>query len=138
MSDIIVEIIKESQVISVGDQGPPGTPGPIVYLDYGKFDSNLVSITQLGIQDLHTFSYTAYGAAKYIIYANYGLNRQVCEVLLLQDGETITIVEYANLVSGMLLGTFSASIYGGKVHLEVNPTEVGTQFKVIRTLIADS
>ena len=35
---IIVETVKESQVIAVADQGPPGVPGPIVYLDYGKFD----------------------------------------------------------------------------------------------------
>ena len=139
-NSIIVQSLTEDRIIAVAEQGPPGPAGSgstHVDLDQGVFDSFNLIIAQLGIQDLHRFAYTQYGAAKYIIYATKGTERQVCELLLLHDGTSVTIVEYANMVTSTLLGTFSAIISGGFVSLQVDPTEVGTNFKVIRTLLTE-
>ena len=121
-------------VIVSAIQGPPGKTGDLVE---GSFDSSRVVITSLGVQTLDAFAYTQYGAAKYIIYATFGLQRQICEILLIQDGESIQTVEYANMVTTSLLGTFSATITNGFIRVLVSPAEVGISFKIIRTLIKD-
>lgn len=119
-------------VIVSAIQGPPGKTND---LTEGSFDSSRVLITALGEQVLNSFPYTQYGAAKYIIYATFGLERQVCEILLIQDGTSVQIVEYANMITTSLLGSFSANITNGFVNIIVDPTTVGTSFKIIRTLI---
>ena len=119
-------------VIVSAIQGPPGKTGNLIE---GSFDSNQALITALGEQVLDSFPYTQYGAAKYIIYATFGLQRQICEILLIQDGTTVQAVEYANMVTTSLLGTFSANITNGFVNIMVDPITVGASFKIIRTLI---
>ena len=122
-----------------GDQGPPGTgiSGGSIVLDQAAFDSFLYTVASLSPQVLHSFPYTQFGAGKYIIYGAFGVNRQICELLLLQDGTTVVITEYANMVTSILLGTFTADITGGFVRLMVTPTQIGTTFRVVRTLIND-
>ncbi len=119
-------------VIVSATQGPPGNTGDLLE---GSFDSSRVNITSLGLQTLDWFPYTQFGAAKYIIYATFGLERQICEILLIQDGTTVQMVEYANMITTSLLGTFSANITNGFVYVIVDPTTVGASFKIIRTLI---
>lgn len=121
-------------VIVSAIQGPPGKTGDLVE---GSFDSSRVVITSLGVQTLDAFAYTQYGAAKYIIYATLGLQRQICEILLIQDGEFVQMVEYANMVTTGLLGSFTAIIEDGYVKILVDPTDVGINFNTIRTLIKD-
>ena len=129
-SDVSRTIVSATQ----GPAGPAGVPWELIE---GGFDSSRVVITALGEQVLDSFPYTQYGAAKYIIYATFGLQRQICEILLIHDGESIQTVEYANMVTTSLLGTFSATITNGFIRVLVNPTEVGISFKIIRTLIKD-
>jgi len=134
ITNIISSDINTSSIIVSATQGPPGKTGDLVE---GSFDSDRVVITSLGSQILDSFPYTQFGAAKYIIYATLGIERQICEILLIQDGTIVQTVEYANMVTGSLLGTFSASITEGFINIMVEPVEVGTSFKIIRTLIKD-
>lgn len=134
ITNIISSDINTSSIIVSATQGPPGKTGDLVE---GSFDSDRVVITSLGSQVLDSFPYTQFGAAKYIIYATLGIERQICEILLIQDGTIVQTVEYANMVTGSLLGTFSASITEGFINIMVEPVEVGTSFKIIRTLIKD-
>lgn len=134
ITNIISSDINTSSIIVSATQGPPGKTGDLIE---GSFDSDRVVITSLGSQVLDSFPYTQFGAAKYIIYATLGIERQICEILLIQDGTIVQTVEYANMVTGSLLGTFSASITEGFINIMVEPVEVGTSFKIIRTLIKD-
>jgi hypothetical protein len=134
ITNIISSDINTSSIIVSATQGPPGAPWD---LQEGGFDSDRVVITSLGSQVLDSFPYTQYGAAKYIIYATLGIERQICEILLIQDGTIVQTVEYANMVTSSLLGTFSASITEGFINIIVEPVVVGTSFKIIRTLIKD-
>ncbi len=133
LTTIVLETSNPT-VITSNEQGPPGPPWDLIE---GGFDSSRRVMTSLGVQTLDSFAYTQYGAAKYIIYATLGLQRQICEILLIQDGESVQTVEYANMVTTGLLGTFTATIGDGFVKILVDPTEVGTSFKIIRTLIKD-
>ena len=86
-------------------------------------------------QPLDTFLYTMYGSAKYIIYVNIGTVRQVCELLILHDDTTPSMVEYANMVTSIPLAMFASDISGGFVRLLVTPTIPNINFKITRTLI---
>ena len=131
-STIISKDIASSTIITSAVQGPSGN-----LLVEGTFTSGRVAITNLGVQVLDSFHYTSFVAAKYIIYAPLGLKRQICEILLIQDATNVQIVEYANMVTSSLLSTFSASIVEGVINIMIDPAEVGTSFKFIRTLIKD-
>ena len=131
-STIVSKDISSSTVVTSATQGPAGN-----ILQEGTFSSGRFVITSLGVQVLDSFSYTSFGAAKYIVYATSGLKRQICELLLIQDGTTVQAVEYANMVTSSLLGVFTANITGGFINILVDPVEVGTSFKIIRTLIKD-
>lgn len=139
MSDtIIVNEVIETRVVAIAEQGPPGPPGstaPKVDLTQGLFDSDNITVSVLGDVILHAFPYTQYGAAKYIIYVTLGLQRQICELLLLHDGTFVQAVEYANMVTDSLLSTFSVDISSGFVRLVGSPTSVGINYRIIRTLI---
>ena len=134
-STIISTDIASSTVVTSAIQGPAGAAG--AELQEGTFSSGRFVITSLGIQTLDSFPYTSFGAAKYIIYATSGLKRQICELLLIQDGTNVQVVEYANMITSSLLSTLSASIVQGVINIIIDPTEVGTSFKFIRTLIKD-
>lgn len=136
-STIISTDIASSTVVTSAIQGPAGAAAAGAELQEGTFSSGRFVITSLGIQTLDSFPYTSFGAAKYIIYATSGLKRQICELLLIQDGTNVQVVEYANMITSSLLSTLSASIVQGVINIIIDPTEVGTSFKFIRTLIKD-
>jgi hypothetical protein len=74
-------------------------------------------------QALDTFSTSAFRTAKYVIQiANSGTGYQATEIMLLQDGTNAYITEYAQLISGVSLGVFSASVSAGIVSLLISPT----------------
>jgi hypothetical protein len=123
-----------------GIQGPQGTlntdvPIPLIPLLFSKLSSSEYISTSVGVQTLDSFSYTQFGAAKYIIYASQGLNRQVCELLLVQDGINIFSVEYANIMTSLSLGSFGTGISSGNIILTVDCPLSGITYRVMRTLL---
>jgi hypothetical protein len=140
-----------STIITSSSQGPQGLQGetgatgvfnpdipvPTVPLLYGGLSSKNYSSVTIGQQTLDSFSYSTYGAAKYIIYSTYLTNRQVCEILLLHDNFNVANVEYANIVTSIILGTFTTDISGSNVRLLVNAPHANINYKIIRTLISN-
>lgn len=127
-------------IITSSTQGPPGivdlsTPLPQFPLEFSTLSSSEHISTFVGLQTIDSFPYTGYGAAKYIIYASQGTDRQVCELLLVHDGVSVLDVEYANAVTSTLLGTFSAEISYGNVLLLSDAPFPGITYKMMRTLI---
>jgi hypothetical protein len=127
-------------VITSGIQGPPGTIDvesalPQFPLIFGVLSSSQYISTFVGLQTIDSFSYTEYCAAKYVIYASQGADKQVCELLLVHDNDNVMSVEYANVITSTLLGTFSAEISYGNVLLLSDATSSGITYKMMRTLI---
>ena len=54
------------------------------------------------------------------------------EVLLVHDGTTVSMVEYADIYTESDLGTVDASISGDLVRLQVSPTYTNTTVKTNR------
>ncbi|CAB4169234.1 hypothetical protein UFOVP1516_68 [uncultured Caudovirales phage] len=117
-----------SSVINSGIQGPPGVSGNESVLYF-------ISDNTLSTQSVDSFSYTVYGAVKYIIYATSGTSRQVSELLIIHDNSVATLVEYANIATSGLLATFTVSISSSLVQLMTTPSNINTNFKIIRTLL---
>jgi hypothetical protein len=120
--------IDSSTIITSSIQGPPGVSGNEIVITF-------LSDANISQQTLDTFFYTAYGGAKYIIYATVGATRQVREILLLHDGVNVYIVEYANIITSTPLCTFNSDILNANVRLLITPTSISTNFKIIRTLL---
>lgn len=126
-STLIITDSTPSVIIS-GIQGPPGIDGKeIVFL----FTTDQ-TLTQ---QVIDSFSYTSYGAAKYIIYATNGVNRQISELLVIHNNSIATLVEYANVSPSTFLATYDVILDSNSVQLKVTPTNINTNFKIIRTLL---
>jgi len=127
ISTIVSSDINTSSTIVSATQGPPGAAVNDVFAFTADSTTNQ--------QVIDTFAYTAYGGAKYIIYATVGATRQVCEILLLHDGVNVNVVEYANIVTSIPLCTFVGDILNANVRLLITPTVISTNFKIIRTLL---
>ena len=147
--EIVLVDTDTIEYIEVGMQGPrgpagangtsgafdPNVPIPVVPLENGTISSNTYVSTFIGIQPIDSFYASLYGAAKYVIFMTHGLERQVCELFLLHDGSNVASVEYANIVTSSILGTFSVDINGAFVRLLIDSPASGINYKVIRTLI---
>ena len=86
-------------------------------------------------QVLDSNSATAVRSVKYLIQATSGAAYQSVELLLIQDGTNVSIVEYANVATGADLADFDADISGGNVRLLVTPANAATVFKVMKTTV---
>lgn len=124
----VTSIESVSSVISSGIQGPVGPSGIDFVLTF-------ISDNTLTTQPIDSFAYTVYGAVKYIIYATSGTSRQVSELLIIHDNSVATLVEYANIATSNFLATFTVNISSSLVQLMVTPSNINTNFKIIRTLL---
>jgi len=98
-----------------------------------------VSGTLVGtsLTSIDSFDATLYRAAKYLVSASNGVDHQISEVLLTQDGVSAYRTAYGEVSStGSPFITFYANIVGGNtVHLYANGTSSGNTIKVSKTYI---
>jgi hypothetical protein len=68
---------------------------------------------------INSFIASSYRSGKYLVQITQGTNYQVSEILILHDGTTTTMTEYAVLETNGALATFTSDISGGGVRLLV-------------------
>jgi hypothetical protein len=144
-SDRVVLQLKTAKPVLIvsAKQGPSGRafdpeyPQPQLPLEYGNFSSKLFTSNTTGEAVLDTFQHTEFGVAKYIIYATSFGRRQVCELLILHDGETIHSTEYAMMATDEPLGQYHFEIQDNTMKLIVDCPFANITYKVIRTLITN-
>lgn len=78
---------------------------------------------------------SVYRTVKYIIQVTSGSVYQTSEVLIIHDGTTPSITEYASILTGANLATFDTAITTGNLELLVTPVNAVTTIKVIRFAI---
>ena len=109
-------------------------------LTYGQFVDNTVALTTTAAnQVIDTFSAVDYRSSKYIIQAVCdGVGIHSTEVLIIHNGATVYITEYATIFTDTSLFTVDASIVGdpAEVQVTVTPTNANTTFDVVRTSLA--
>ena len=83
-------------------------------------------------QVVDAYNKTVSRTAKYVIQMTQGSRYHSQEVLLVHDGTTVSMVEYADIYTESDLGTVDASISGDLVRLQVSPTYTNTTVKTNR------
>lgn len=83
-----------------------------------------------------TWAAATYRSARYLVQITQGTNYQVSEILVLHNGTTTTMTEYAVLESNSALGTFTSDISAGNARLVVTMgSATSATIKIHRTLI---
>ncbi len=105
--------------------------------DAGFSTSVLPTTTNTANQVLDTFSATAFRTAKYLVQVHDTANNYYhsCEILLIHDGATVYMTEYAIIYSSVSLASFNAEIAGGNVRLLVTPTNNTNTIRVVRSAL---
>ena len=104
----------------------------------GIATSTLPTTTTTANQVLDTFAAAAFRTAKYTVQVHDTANNYYhsCEILLVHDGATVYMTEYAIVYTNISLATFNADIAGGNVRLLVTPTNSTNTIRVVRTALA--
>ena len=101
------------------------------------FAIDLTTSSTSSNQIFHTLDSTTYRSAKYLIQLKSGSSYQVEELLVVHDGTSAYITEYAVTRSGLNLSTFDADVSGGNLRLLVTPLNAVTIYKATCTGIRD-
>jgi hypothetical protein len=105
--------------------------------ELGLDTSTLVTSATTADQVLDSFAATAFRTAKYLVQVHDTINNDyhTSEILLIHDGTTAYITEYAIVFTDTSLASFDADISGGNVRLLVTPTNATNSIKVSRSAI---
>ena len=98
--------------------------------------SSITLSTTASNQAVTSFNKTTYRTAKYIVQMSQNSRYHSQEVLLIHDGTTVHMVEYADIYTESDLGTVDADISGDAVRLLVTPNYTNTTVKTNRTEVA--
>ncbi len=105
--------------------------------DAGFSTSVLPTTTTTANQVLDTFAAASFRTAKYLVQVHDTANNYYhsCEILLIHDGSTVYMTEYAIIYTSVSLATFNADIAGGNVRLLVTPTNNTNTIRVVRSAL---
>ena len=84
-----------------------------------NFDTNITTFSSSSPTQIYSFSASQYRSARVQIQITQGTDYQTSDVLLIHNGTTVNIVEYASISTNDYLGTFDAVISSGNVLLQV-------------------
>ena len=100
--------------------------------------STLATTTTTANQVLDTFATAAFRTAKYTIQIHDTANNDyhASEILLIHDGTTVSMTEYAVIFTDASLASFNADISGGSVRLLVTPINTTNTIRVVRHALA--
>jgi DNA repair exonuclease SbcCD ATPase subunit len=84
-----------------------------------NFDANTITFASSSPTQIYSFSATQYRSARLQIQITQGTDYQTSDLLLIHNGSTVNIVEYASISTNDYLGTFDALISSGDVSLRV-------------------
>ncbi len=105
--------------------------------DAGFSTSVLPTTTNSSNQVLDTFAAASFRTAKYLVQVHDTANNYYhsCEILLIHDGATVYMTEYAIVYTSVSLASFNADIAGGNVRLLVTPTNNTNTIRVVRSAL---
>jgi hypothetical protein len=104
----------------------------IIIGDSGILSSN-VNTTGTSDQIIDFFSSSDWRSANYVVTMNSGSEYHTTQISVLHNGSNAFMTEYGILYSNNNLGTFTVSMGGGYVALNVVPTFSGTTIRMLRT-----
>ena len=114
------------------------TPLAPLQVEAVGFDTSfLATTTTTANQVLDSFAAASFRTAKYTIQVHDTANNYYhsCEILLIHDGATVYMTEYAIVYTSVSLASFNADISGGNVRLLVTPTNNTNNIRVVRSTL---
>ena len=112
------------------------TAGNTLPLTNGALSSATLTTSTTGAnQVIDAIATTAARTVKYLVQATSGSDYHSTEILVLHNGTTAYLTEYATIYSGASLATFDADVSGGNLRLLVTPVNAATTIKVVRTTV---
>jgi DNA repair exonuclease SbcCD ATPase subunit len=84
-----------------------------------NFDTNTITFSSSSPTQIYSFSASQYRSARLQIQITQGTDYQTSDILLIHNGSSVNIVEYASISTNDYLGTFDALVSNGNVSLRV-------------------
>jgi hypothetical protein len=101
-----------------------------------KADAVQQTVASTSLTTVDTWAVAAYRSAEYLIQITQGANYQTSKVVIVQDGTTTYMTEYAVLETNGALATFTSSVSGGNATLAVTmASATSASINIKRTLI---
>lgn len=110
-------------------------------VNHAYYSANSVVLRNASLSSavaIDTFATTSFRSGKYTLTITDDASPavfQTSEILLLQDGTTSYVTEYAVVRNASPLGTFSADVSSGNARLLITPTVANSTIKFTRTLL---
>jgi len=103
-------------------------------VDVGIHTANLTTTTTTADQVVDSWSASVFRTAKYTIQIHDTTNNyyQASEILVIHDGVTPYLTEYAIVYSNSVIASFDSDVSGGNVRLLVTPTSANSDITVVR------
>lgn len=95
--------------------------------------ANTATTTSTSAHVVDSFAAADFRTAKYIVQMTSGSDYHATEALVIHNGTTSSVTEYAQIFTNSSLGTVDTDINSGNVRLLVTPTNATTTVKVVRT-----
>jgi hypothetical protein len=95
--------------------------------------SNVVTSSIAGSQAIDAFIAADFRSAKYLVQVTSGTDYHTAEILLIHNGTTVHMTQYASIYDNVELASFDADIASGYVRLLATPTNTGSSIRVYRT-----
>jgi phage-related tail fiber protein len=109
--------------------------GTISLAEAATTSGTLTTSANTANQSMDTFLTASFRSAEYLIQVTSGSAYQLLKMLVVHDGTTATIVEYADITTGAILATFDATISAGSITLTTTPVNATTTYKFLRNTI---
>jgi hypothetical protein len=95
-------------------------------------DANVSVASAATPTTIDTVSNSLYRSAKYIVQVTNGTSYQAMEAMVIQNGTTATIAQYANVTTGSNLGILSATVSGGNTLLQFTAVNATNTVRLTR------
>jgi hypothetical protein len=86
----------------------------------GALSTTTTTVATTSATTIESFSATTHRSARVQVQITQGTNYQTSDILLIHDGTTVDIIEYASVATNGYLGDFTATISGGNCLLRIN------------------
>jgi hypothetical protein len=84
-----------------------------------NFDTNSITFGSASSTEIYSFPISQYRSARVQVQITQGTDYQTSDLLLIHNGTTSSLVEYASVSTNDYLGTFESIISSGNVSLRV-------------------
>ena len=113
-----------------------GVESIVMFAGSANLESSSAVFTTTNVDQIaDSFPLATYRTAKYLVQMSTASAFHATEVLLIHDGTTVYMTEFATIFSASSLGTINSDISGSNVRLLISPVNANTTIKAQRLAV---